>query len=106
MDIQHIKVGDVVKLKHGRGFMRVDSICGNEIRQQAEHSTCNGGGTVTWCDAELVAEVGIFLPRTPQMLEDIMMPHCDDCIWSGDQYACTMNCSGRTARGITKAVLI
>jgi hypothetical protein len=108
MDIKDIALGDIAMLKDRRGFLRVDEICGNEIRQKANHPTCRGGGAVSWCDAELVEAVGRFVKRAPpepELPPDKKQPHCDDCAWLANAWHCTMNCSGRTERGVTKGIM-
>lgn len=105
MDVKHIRVGDVVKLKHGRGFLRVDEIVGTELRQRSDGVHGAGGGTVTWLDAELVEEVGQFVRKRLSLPKNNRLPHCGDCTWIGEEWACTMNCSGRTARGVKAMVM-
>lgn len=72
MDIKHIKVGDIVRLKNARGFLRVDQIVGTELRQQCDgpRGPNSGGGSVTWLDADLVEEVGRFVSRSIGLTTD------------------------------------
>lgn len=55
--ISDICIGDIAKLKHGRGFMRIDEIDGNEIRERSESGNC------AWCDYTLVEAVGRWQER-------------------------------------------
>ena len=55
--LSDIKVGDIAKLRFGRGFMRIDEIYRNEIRERHEN------GAVTWCDYTLVEAVGKWTER-------------------------------------------
>ena len=55
--LSDIRVGDIAKLKFGRGFMRIDEIAGNEVRERRD------SGSVTWCDYTLIEAVGIWEQR-------------------------------------------
>ena len=57
--ISDIRVGDIAKLKHGRGFMRIDEIAGNEVREKRD------SGSVSWCDYTLIEAVGTWRERLP-----------------------------------------
>jgi len=57
--IEDIKIGDIAKLKHGRGFMRIDEIAGNEVRERRD------SGSVAWCDYTLIEAVGKWEERFP-----------------------------------------
>ena len=57
-----IEIGDVVKLKHGRGFLRVDDIQdrGKVLVQKSDGFNGMGSGATTWVEKDLVESVGFY----------------------------------------------
>ncbi len=55
--LSDIRVGDIAKLKFGRGFMRIDEIVGNEVRERRDSGSC------AWCDYTLIEAVGNWAKR-------------------------------------------
>jgi len=55
--LSDICIGDLAKLKFNRGFMRIDEIVGNEVRERHDN------GSVSWCDYTLIESIGNWSER-------------------------------------------